>query len=190
MKYERAFDLEEKIKDIVNTLEIRHINLNRIACFRSYGTNSKRVIARCHGLPKIMQLGMGIEAFYVIEVIEERFSKMGEEERTKVLIHELLHIPKSFGGGFRHHDYVNRRTVDRLYSEYKLRKERDNFEKNNLNDPMEKINKLEIERIKMISKGDERVENYNDEERKDWLFEKLNKFFTNKKEKEENKNLK
>jgi hypothetical protein len=29
------------------------------------------------------------------------------------------HIPKTFGGGFRHHDFVNRRTIDKLYKEFK-----------------------------------------------------------------------
>ncbi|MEM4589952.1 MAG: putative metallopeptidase [Candidatus Micrarchaeia archaeon] len=123
MRYERAKDLEEKIKDIVEKLNINYVNIERIACFRSYGTNSRRVIARCHGLPKVMQLGMNTDAFYVIEVLSERFDRMNEEEKTKVLIHELLHIPKSFGGGFRQHDYVNRRTVEKVYSQYKRKTE-------------------------------------------------------------------
>jgi|GEM_PF-186704 len=123
MKYESAPDLKEKIKDLVEVLEMKHIELDKVECFRSYGTNSRRVIARCHGLPKVMQLGMKTSPFYVIEVINERFGKMNEEEQTKVLLHELLHIPKTFGGGFRQHDFVNRQTVERLYREYKRRKE-------------------------------------------------------------------
>ena len=123
MKYERAPDLKEKIKDLVETLEMKHVELDKIECFRSYGSNSRRIIARCHGLPKVMQLGMKTSPFYVIEVINERFGKMSEEEQNKVLLHELLHIPKTFGGGFRQHDYVNRRTVERLYKEYKRLKE-------------------------------------------------------------------
>ncbi|MCX8202552.1 MAG: putative metallopeptidase [Candidatus Micrarchaeota archaeon] len=177
MRYERAADLEEKIRDIVKTLGITHVNLERIACFRSYGTNSRRVVARCHGLPKVMQLGMNTDAFYVIEVLTERFERMSEEEQTKVLIHELLHIPKSFGGGFRQHDYVNRKTVDKIYSEYKLRKERDGL----ASESLDRLSELEIERIKLISDESNEIERVNKEERKDWLAEKLNKFFMNKK---------
>ena len=55
----------------------------------------------------------------MIEIITEKFEKLPEEEKTKTLIHELLHIPKSFGGGFRHHKpYVNRKIVERAYQEY------------------------------------------------------------------------
>jgi len=123
MRYENAPDLKEKLKDLVEVLEMGHIDLDKVECFRSYGTNSRRVIARCHGLPKVMQLGMKTPPFYVIEVISERFRRMNEEEQTKILLHELLHIPKTFGGGFRQHNYVNRQTVERLYREYKRRKE-------------------------------------------------------------------
>ena len=66
-----------------------------------------------------MQLGMGLtKGFYVIEVISRRFDRLSDEEQTKVLIHELMHIPKSFGGGFRHHDYVCERNIEREYQRY------------------------------------------------------------------------
>ncbi|MEM3369249.1 MAG: putative metallopeptidase [Candidatus Micrarchaeia archaeon] len=150
MRYERAKDLEEKIKDIVEKLNINYVNIERIACFRSYGTNSRRVIARCHGLPKVMQLGMNTDAFYVIEVLSERFDRMNEEEKTKVLIHELLHIPKSFGGGFRQHDYVNRRTVEKFYSDYK-RKTEETSQKINIQDEIE-VESIKNENIGLIDR--------------------------------------
>ena len=57
---------------------------------------------------------------YLIEIVSEKFDRLHPEEQTRTLIHELMHIPKSFGGGFRHHrPYVNRRTVDRMYKLYK-----------------------------------------------------------------------
>jgi predicted metallopeptidase len=53
---------------------------------------------------------------YVIEVISERYDKLGEEEKEKTLIHELLHIPKGFSGGFRpHKGYIDRRRIDELH---------------------------------------------------------------------------
>ena len=64
---------------------------------------------------------MKTRPFYVIEVISEQFDKMDEEEQTKTLIHELMHIPKNFGGGFRHHDFVNRGNIEKMYKIYAVR---------------------------------------------------------------------
>jgi predicted metallopeptidase len=60
---------------------------------------------------------MSVEAFYAIEFLA-RFDKLSKEEQDKVIIHELMHVPKSFGGGFRHHDYVEEKNVDILYEMY------------------------------------------------------------------------
>jgi len=38
---------------------------------------------------------------------------------VKVIIHELMHIPQTFGGGFRHHDHVCERNINRCYMAYK-----------------------------------------------------------------------
>jgi len=39
-----------------------------------------------------------------------------DEEKDKTLIHELLHIPKKFKGGFRpHKGYITRRKIEQLY---------------------------------------------------------------------------
>src|SRR4030042_1199477 len=97
--------------------------LVNIKCYRSYGTSSRGTIARCHALNKIMQKAIGIKAVYVLEFLTERFEKMDNEEKLKVIIHELMHIPKSFGGGFKHHNFVTERNVNRCYAEYKKRKE-------------------------------------------------------------------
>ena len=115
MKYYPAYDLEIAMKDIVRKLEMKHVQEDRIACFRSRGSCARGVIARCHGLSKIQQLGLRADPFYVIEIISETFDKLSEEEKVKTLIHELMHIPHNFGGGFRHHNFVNRKSVNELY---------------------------------------------------------------------------
>lgn len=119
ISYEEASDIMNRAVQIVARLELRHIDLSKVSFVRSRGSRSKKTLARCHALPKIFQRVLGIKAQYVIEVISEKFDKLSYEEQTKTLIHELLHIPKSMGGGFRHHNpYVNRKIVERLYREY------------------------------------------------------------------------
>ena len=46
---------------------------------------------------------------------------MDEEEKLKVIVHELMHIPKTFGGGFKHHDFVCEKNVNLYCKEYKKR---------------------------------------------------------------------
>jgi predicted metallopeptidase len=121
MKYEFAEDLQKQAEEISKML-FPHVDISNIKCYRSYGTSSRGTIARCHALNKIMQKAIGIKAIYVLEFLTERFEKMDSEEKTKVIIHELMHIPKSFGGGFKHHDFVTDRNVNRCYAEYKKRK--------------------------------------------------------------------
>jgi predicted metallopeptidase len=126
MKYSPAPDLKERMKDIVNTLGMSHINLERIECLRSTGSSSRRTIARCHSLGKLMQKAMKTEAFYAIEFLEI-FEKMKKEEQDKVIIHELMHVPKTFGGGFRQHDFVCERNVELMYSKFIALKRSSNF---------------------------------------------------------------
>lgn len=119
MIYEKAEDLQDEFMKIVVKLGMKHIRTGDVACIRSFGSKSRGTVARCHALNKVMQKSLGRGAFYVLEFISEKFDKMSQEEKTKVLIHELMHIPFSFGGGFKHHDYVCERNVDKLYSLYK-----------------------------------------------------------------------
>jgi predicted metallopeptidase len=118
MKYEFAEDLQ-KVAEEISIMLFPHIDLKNIKCYRSYGTSSRGTIARCHALNKIMQKAIGIKAIYVLEFLAERFEKLDKEEKIKVIIHELMHIPKSFGGGFKYHDFVTERNVNLCYNEYK-----------------------------------------------------------------------
>lgn len=114
MKYEEAPDLQKRLNEIVRILGMEHVRTERVTCLRSRGSSSKRTIARCHTIGKVMQMAMRTKAHYAIEFLE-RFDKMSESEQDKVIIHELMHIPKTFGGGFRNHDYVCDRNVDILH---------------------------------------------------------------------------
>jgi len=119
IRYELARDLSERIRDILKMVEMSHVDASRVICMRSKGSRSRRTIARCHGLSKIMQLALNRGPHYIIEVISERFDTLSREDQTRVLIHELMHIPHSFGGGFRaHRPFVTRQKVEKVYQEF------------------------------------------------------------------------
>ncbi len=123
IKYEQAPDIRKEAEEILRVLDWKHVQIDSVAFLRSYGSTSRRTIARCHALGKAMQIGMGrTTGFYLVEVIAERFDRMPTEEKTKTIIHELMHIPSTFGGGFKHHHIVNERSVEIAFREYKKRK--------------------------------------------------------------------
>ena len=115
--YEKAPELQEKVNEIA-TMLFPHVKLDSVVCLRSYGSSSRGTIARCHALGKAMQLALGRRGFYVIEVISKRFDRMSEADKIRTLIHELMHIPKSFGGGFIHHDIVHEKNVEKEFIRY------------------------------------------------------------------------
>jgi predicted metallopeptidase len=127
MKYEQAEDLREKAKEIVDKLNWKHIDLDNVGFLRSFGSSSRGTIARCHAMGKAMQMALNRKGFYLLEFISERFDKLSDEDRIKVILHELMHIPRTFGGGFIHHDKVNDRTVERVYQEYRRREDLNKF---------------------------------------------------------------
>jgi len=118
VRYEPAPDVQRLAKDIAGKLKMDWLDFERIHFVRTRGSRS-RAVARVHGLPKVFQTVLGIPAHYVVEVIAERFDRLSPEEREKVVIHELLHIPKSMGGGYRHHDYVTEGRVEELWRRYR-----------------------------------------------------------------------
>ena len=119
MKYEIDYDIQWLAEDIVKKIALDHIDIERIVCIKSKGSKSVQTVARIHGLSKIMQKVLRTKAVYAIEFISENFDKLDREEKIKTLIHELLHIPKNMGGGFRNHrPYVTRRHVNKVFKEY------------------------------------------------------------------------
>ena len=116
LKYMEALDVKMLADEITDCLDLFHVVPQFVYCYRSKGSKSKRTIARIHGLGKLWQEALRKPPIYVIEVISERYDKLSEADKEKTLIHELLHIPKGFSGGFRSHKgYVDRRRVERLH---------------------------------------------------------------------------
>lgn len=123
INYERAPDIDKRAREIIAKLGMEHVDLSRVWFMRSRGSQSRYTLARIHVLPRIMQKALGIPTQYVIEVITEKFDRLPYDDQTKTIIHELMHIPEAFGGGFRHHrPFVNKKTVEEMYRKYTGRK--------------------------------------------------------------------
>jgi predicted metallopeptidase len=119
MKYETDFEIMNIARDVITKLNFTYVKTENIFCIRSHGSKSRRTVARIHGLSRIMQKAMNIKAVYVIEIISENFDKLEHDDKIKTIIHELMHIPKGFGGGFRsHRPYVTSKTVEKAYKTY------------------------------------------------------------------------
>lgn len=108
MQFEKADDVAKIAQTLVKTLELEHLDIKRIFFFRSYGSKS-RSYARIWSFPRILQLALNKSPHYVIEVLSHYFDKLSEKEKQKVLIHELLHIPKNFSGSLLPHKSRGRR---------------------------------------------------------------------------------
>ena len=67
MKYEPATDLQMRMSEFITLLGMDHIDVERVKCFRSYGSSTKRTLARCHTIGKLMQKPIGVKAYYAIE---------------------------------------------------------------------------------------------------------------------------
>ena len=108
LEYVEAPDVKGLVDEIIDILDLYHIAPQFVYCYRSKGSKSKLTIARIHGLGEIWQEALRRPPAYIIEVISERYDRLSDEEKEKTLIHELLHIPKGFSGGFRpHKGYIN-----------------------------------------------------------------------------------
>lgn len=117
-----APDIKLKIKAIQKQLQLPHLDLTRITCFRSYKSTS-RARARIWGFPRILQLALKTRPHYCLEVLAEKFDHLSPVDQTQILIHELLHIPKNFSGaliphGTKRGHLVNAKRVKLLYDQY------------------------------------------------------------------------
>jgi len=120
IKYFEAPEIKEKVDQLAEECEFYHVVPQFVYCVRSKGSKARRTIARIHGLGKLWQGVLNMPPAYTIEVISEIYDKMSDEDREKTLVHELMHIPGGFSGGFRpHKGYVERKMVDEVYAKLK-----------------------------------------------------------------------
>jgi len=124
MNWQEATDISQRLKKIIPKINFGHVQPDRVFCFRSLGSTG-RATARIWSLPHLWQQALNETPAYCLEVISERFDKLTLRDQDKVLIHELLHIPKNFSGALAPHRNARHRTfrhyhdeVDRLYLMY------------------------------------------------------------------------
>jgi len=119
MEFKRAPDINSRLKLLLQGPTLKYIKLSQVHCFRSFGSTS-RARARIWGFPRIWQMALRAKPHYCIEVLAEKFDRLSETDKTKVLIHELLHIPKNFSGSLIPHGHkrphlVNSLNVEKLF---------------------------------------------------------------------------
>ncbi|MCK4884013.1 MAG: metallopeptidase [Candidatus Diapherotrites archaeon] len=116
--FEPAEDITTHLNVIIDRLELPEIFKTNIVCMRSSGSKA-RAYARIWSFPRIWQAALDIEPHYIIEVLTQHFDPLDYNAQTKVLIHELLHIPNTFSGAVRPHKFFNNRidkkAVDKIY---------------------------------------------------------------------------
>jgi len=95
--WQPAPDVDKRIKYLWKNLDLDWLKKDKIHAFRSKGSKAK-AYARIWGLPRIWQKALQEEASYIIEVISEKYDKLSEKDRDRVLLHEIVHIPKNFSG--------------------------------------------------------------------------------------------
>lgn len=117
MNYKPAPEIKKQIKVLIKELNFVHIKPNQIHCIRSFDAKT-RAYARIWGMSRLFKEVAGLEPHYIIEVIAQRFDKLDQREKIKTLIHELMHIPKTFSGALLshrgpHHE-INDREVEKI----------------------------------------------------------------------------
>lgn len=117
MKYAPAPEIKKQIEVLVRGLGLTHIKVSYIHCIRSFDAKT-RAIARIWGMSRLFKDVVGLDPHYIIEVNAKRFDKQNDREKIKTLIHELMHIPKTFSGALLSHrgphHSINDREVEKL----------------------------------------------------------------------------
>jgi len=122
MIFQKAPDIQKRITLLIKNLSLLHVDHRRVVAFRSFGSKA-RARARIWSFPRIWQKALQVRPHYCVEVLSERFDCLSKDEQTKILIHELLHIPKNFSGALLSHRgrgrRIDRRKVERFFKKLK-----------------------------------------------------------------------
>lgn len=121
-----APDVQARMVEMVHALGMAHVDPARIVCMRSRGSKA-RFLARIWPLPTVWQVALGVHAHYVIEVKAESFDRLARPEQDRTIIHELLHIPRTFSGAVLPHRHpggnVDEYAVTKYYRRWRIRQD-------------------------------------------------------------------
>lgn len=123
MNIEAAPDIKNIVNKVVAHLPFAsYIDPKHIMCMRSHKATS-RARARIWSFPHIWQVALRLPPYYVIEVLSHHFDHLSDDDKTRVIIHELMHIPKNFSGALVPHrglhKRINRGAVEQMFRLYK-----------------------------------------------------------------------
>ena len=122
MLVEPAPDIDKIMREILKKNLFPYVDPKRVVCMRSTKATS-RARARIWSFPHIWQLALKQPAHYIIEVLSQHFDHLSQDDKTRVIIHELMHIPKNFSGSLVPHRGIHKRidtrTVEQLFKQYK-----------------------------------------------------------------------
>ncbi|MCX6706229.1 MAG: putative metallopeptidase [Candidatus Woesebacteria bacterium] len=89
--------LKQHLKKTIKEADVTWVKSSRVFTYRSINAKT-RAYARIWGLSRIWQKALKVEPAYILEVISEKYDRLSENEKAKVLLHEVAHIPKNFSG--------------------------------------------------------------------------------------------
>lgn len=123
MILELAPDIKRIVKQLVPKLPFgTYVRVNQIVCMRSFKATG-RARARIWSFPRIWQMALKLPPYYVIEVLSHHFDHLSNDDKARVIIHELMHIPKNFSGALiphrGMHKRINRGAVEQMFRLYK-----------------------------------------------------------------------
>lgn len=117
MNYAIAPEIYKEVKKLIERLDLQYIDPKRVHCIRSFDAKT-RAYARIWGMSRLFHEVAGLKPNYIIEVIAKRYDKLPRREQIKTLIHELMHIPKTFSGALLSHrgryHRINDREVEKI----------------------------------------------------------------------------
>lgn len=122
MNIEIAPDIHKIMVSVVSRVPFSYVDPKKIICMRSHNATS-RARARIWSFPKIWQMALNQKPCYIIEVLSQHFDHLSHDDKTRVIIHELMHIPKNFSGALVPHRGIHKRIdarhVEQLFTLYK-----------------------------------------------------------------------
>lgn len=102
LEWKFSSSIKKRVCFLTKKLNLSWVDSSKVYCFTSKNSKSM-AYARVWGLSKIWQIALNVKPAYIIEVLSEKYDRLSEKEKDKVLLHELAHIPKNFSGSLLPH---------------------------------------------------------------------------------------